>query len=81
MSVQVVPLKRLKTYKAKKPLKWLKGKELAEEWNISPAQVTKLAQRDHDPLPSDMALGPRRYEWKRVLAWRERQNVLKQKEG
>lgn len=83
MTVRVVPLKPVGVFQSTRKVKevWLKGKELAEEWNVSPAQITTLAKRKHDPLPSDVALGPRRYEWTAVCKWRKRQNLIKQQEA
>ncbi|UVW04672.1 hypothetical protein [Lactiplantibacillus plantarum] len=74
---QVIHLQTRKNMPVKKrKSEWLRNKDLAEIWNVSPAQITRLAKREHDPLPSDTALGPRRYEWSQVVAWRKRQNFI-----
>lgn len=59
--------------------KWLKGVELASEWNVSPATISSLAHREVHPLPSDLGTGARKYDWAEVSRWRVRENARKQR--
>ena len=60
------------------PKKWLKGVELANIWNVSPSKISGLARREVNPLPSDVGIGARKYDWAEVSRWRARENERKQ---
>lgn len=56
--MQVISIKKNPKYKAGgQPKKWLKGVELADEWGVSPSQISRLAYRKTNPLPADFGLG------------------------
>ncbi|MCB7151932.1 hypothetical protein [Lactiplantibacillus plantarum] len=77
--MRVVSIKKNPKYQAGgQPKKWLKGVELAAEWNVSPATISNLARREDYPLPSDVALGARQYNWAEVSRWRAEENKRKQ---
>ncbi|WP_076634770.1 hypothetical protein [Lactiplantibacillus plantarum] len=77
--MQVISIKKNPKYQAGgQPKKWLKGVELADEWNVSPAQISRLTYRKINPLPADFGLGRPKYNWAEVSRWRAEENKRKQ---
>lgn len=74
----IVPIERKKDVKE---VEWKKAKEIAEYLGISRPTLSKLTNRDVDPIPFSKLSGILQYDLQKVKEWEDRNRTFNYKEA